>query len=98
MRGAGVLQKTKHFVQHHYYLISHIGSSTILHIIIEQLFLIIEQFIVIAIYHIKLSNILYDWKLSMASFRFCETYLLTYILVGHEVRGYKISISPFLVG
>ena len=29
-----------------------------------------------AIYNIKLSNILYDWQLSMASFRFGETYLL----------------------
>jgi len=27
-------------------------------------------------YNIKLSNILYHWLLSMASFRFCETYLL----------------------
>jgi len=29
-----------------------------------------------AIYNIKLSNILYDWQLSIASFRFCKTYLL----------------------
>jgi len=47
-----------------------------------------------AIYHIELSNILYDWQLSMASFRFCETYLL-------HIRPFvvnKSAISPFLGG
>ena len=47
-----------------------------------------------AIYNIKLSNILYDWQLSMASFRFCETYLL-------HIRPFvvnKSAISPFLGG
>ena len=47
-----------------------------------------------AIYNIKLSNILYDWQLSMASFRFLETYLL-------HIRPFvvnKSAISPFLGG
>jgi len=47
-----------------------------------------------AIYNIKLSNILYHWQLSMASFCFCETYLL-------HIRPFvvnKSAISPFLGG
>ena len=47
-----------------------------------------------AIYNVKLSNILYDWQLSMASFRFCETYLL-------HIRPFvvnKSAISPFFGG
>ena len=47
-----------------------------------------------AIYNINLSNILYDWQLSMASFRFCETYLL-------HIRPFvvnKSAFSPFLGG
>jgi len=47
-----------------------------------------------AIYNIKLSNILYDWQLSMASFHFCETYLL-------HIRPFVVNmsaISPFLSG
>jgi len=47
-----------------------------------------------AIYNLKLSNILFDWQLSMASFRFCETYLL-------HIRPFMVNksvISPFLNG
>ena len=47
-----------------------------------------------ASYNTKLSNILYHWQLSMASFRFCETYLL-------HIKPFvvnKSAISPFLSG
>jgi len=47
-----------------------------------------------AIYNTKLSNILYDWQLTMASFRFCETHLL-------HIKPFvvnKSAISPFLAG
>jgi len=49
---------------------------------------------VLANYSIKLSNILYHWVLSMASFRFCETYLL-------HIKPFvvnKSAISSFLGG
>jgi len=49
---------------------------------------------VLANYNMKLSNILYHWLLSMASFRFCETYLL-------HIKPFvvnKSAISPFLGG
>jgi len=43
---------------------------------------------------LKLSKILYDWQLSMASFRFCGTYLLH---ISPFVVN-KSAISPFLGG
>ena len=43
-------------------------------------------------YNIKLINILFHWILSMASFRFCETYLLHIKLF----VGNNSVISPFL--
>jgi len=43
-----------------------------------------------AIYNIQVSNILYDWQLSMASFRFCETYLL-------HIKPYLLHIKPLVV-
>jgi len=49
---------------------------------------------VIAMYNIKLSDILYDWQLSMASFRFCETHLL-------HIKPFvvnKSAMRPFLGG
>ena len=43
-------------------------------------------------YNIKLTNVLYHWILSMASFRFCETYLLHIkLFVGNQCAN-----SPFL--
>jgi len=47
---------------------------------------------VLANYNIKLSNILYHWLLSIASFGFCETYLL-------HIKPFVVNksvISPFL--
>jgi len=41
-------------------------------------------------YNIKLSNILYHWELSMASFRFCETYLLQTTVRGQQQCDFSI--------
>ena len=55
---------------------------------------ILVSYRVVANYIIKLGNILYHWELSMASFRFCETYLL-------HIKPFvvnKSAMSPFLGG
>jgi len=55
---------------------------------------ILVYYRVLVNYSIKLSNILYHWSLSMASFRFYETYLL-------HIKLFVVNnsaISPFLGG
>jgi len=55
---------------------------------------ILVSYRVLVNYNIQLSNILYHWLLSMASFRFCETYLL-------HIKPFvvnKSAISPFWGG
>ena len=49
-------------------------------------------------YNIELSNIFYHWQLSMASFRFCETYLLHIKLFVDRIVVNNSEISPFLGG
>jgi len=49
-------------------------------------------------YNIELSNIFYHWQLSMASFRFWETYLLHIKLFVDRIVVNNSEISPFLGG
>ena len=52
----------------------------------------------IANYNIKLSNILYEWQLSMTSFGFCETCLRHMKPFLQEFDFSILAISPFLGG